>query len=207
MSTNEKGVSTVTAGATDPAVPGNHADTAQERILELQRWRELIPRFVIPETADATQRLSSAASVSPVFIELTNVAVANQPVLVRTEGATAGQVRDLVSYADSYSPLADELEALAHFVRYSVTAARNAAGVEALTTYSLAQRLSKLPQNAHLKPHVADMRRALGRGRKVTPEAAAQKAAVRAAKAAAKLAKKAAKLSPPAPVPTTQQSK
>jgi hypothetical protein len=112
------------------------------------------------------------------FIELTYVAVANQPVLVRAEGATAGQVRDLVSYADSYGPLADELEALAHFVRYSVTAARNAAGLEALTTYSLAQRLSKLPHNAHLKPHVADMRRALGRGRKVTPEVAAQKAAI-----------------------------
>jgi hypothetical protein len=195
MSTNEKGVSTVTAGATDPAgTPGNHAETAQERILELHRWREQIPRFLIPETSDATRRLIGAASVSPVFIELTNVAVANQPVLVRTEGATASQVRDLVSYSDSYSPLADELEALAHFVRYSVTAARNAAGLEALTTYSLAQRLSRLPQNAHLKPHVADMRRALGRGRKSTPEVVAQKAAERAAKAADRATKAAAKV-------------
>jgi hypothetical protein len=189
MSTNEKGVSTVTAGATDPA------------------RREQIPRFVIPETSDATRRLNNAASVSPVFIELTNVAVANQPVLVRTEGATASQVRDQVSYADAYSPLADELEALAHFVRHSVATARSAAGLEALTTYALAQRLSRQPQNAHLRPHVADMRRALGRGRKLTPEVAAQKAADRAAKAAAKLAKKVAKLSPPAPVPTTPQPK
>jgi hypothetical protein len=137
--------------------------------------------------------------------------VANQPVLVRTEGATASQVRDLVSYADAYDPLADELEALAQFIRHSVTAARNAAGTEALTTYSLAQRLSRQARNAHLRPHVADMRHALGRGRKITPEVAAQKAADRAAKAAAKVAKKAAKLSPPAPVPvpvpTTPQPK
>ena len=197
MSTNENGVSTVTTvTATDPATDGNYAVTAQERVVELQRWREQIPRFAIPATADATQRLVSAASVSPVFVELTNVAIANQPVLVRLEGATPAQVRDLVRYADAYSPLADELEALAHFIRYSVTAARNAAGTEALTTYSLAQRLAKIPRNAQLKPYVADMRRALGRGRKLTPEEAAQKAQDRAEKAAAKLAKKAAKALP-----------
>ncbi len=200
MSTNENGVST-TVSTDPPAIPaGNHAESAQERILELQRWREQIPRFAIPAAPDATRRLNSVASVSPVFVELTNVALANQPVLVRTEGATPGQVRDLVSYADAYSPVADELEALAHFVRYSVTVARNVAGNEALTTYSLAQRMSKLPQNAHLKPHVADMRRALGRGRKLTPEEAAKKAADRAAKAAAKIAKK-------APISTNQQPK
>ncbi len=222
MSTKEKSVSTVTTGSTDtigspifadpPVIPaGNYAETAQERIQELLRWREQIPRFVTPEAPDATRRRVSAASVPPVFIELTNVAVANQAVLVRQEGATPAQVRDMVRYADSYNPLADELEALAHFVRYSVAAARHAAGTEALTTYSLAQRLAKLPRNAHLRPHVADMRRALGRTRKVTAEEAAQKAADRAAKAAAKVAakaaKKAAKLLPPAPVSTTQQPK
>jgi hypothetical protein len=194
MSTNEKGVSIINTGSTSLAeIPGSHPQTAQERIQELLRWREQIPRFVIPAAPDATRRLISAASVPAHFIELTNVALANQPVLVRTEGATPAQVRDLVSYADSYSPLADELEALAHFVRYSTTAARNLAGNEALTTYSLATRLSKLPQNAHLKPHVADMRRELGRGHKLTPEEAARKAADRAAKAAAKIAKRTAK--------------
>ena len=197
MSTIEKGVSTAVTAAEPATVPAQiHADTAQERIVELRRWREQIPHFVIPATSDATQRLSSAASVPPEFVELTNVAVANQRMLVRTEGATPAQVRDMMSYSDSFNPLADELEALAHFVRYSATAARNAAGNEALTTYALAQRLAKLPQNAHLKPYVADMRRALGRGRKATPEELAQKAAERAAKAAAKVAKKAPKTAP-----------
>jgi hypothetical protein len=206
MSMNEKGVSTVPAvPAAEPA--GSHAATAQERIIELHRWREQIPRFVIPDGPDATQRLISAASLPPVFVELTNVAVANQPVLVRIEGATPAQVRDQMSYSDSFNPLADELEALAHFVRYSVTAARNAAGIEALTTYALAQRLAKQPRYAYLKPYVADMRRALGRGRKLTDEEVAQKAQERAAKAAAKLAKKAVKLLPPAPAGTTPQSK
>jgi hypothetical protein len=176
-------------------VPNNHTEAAQLRVEELRKWREQIPRFAVPETADATRRLSQAASISPVFIELTNIAVANQTALVRADGTPPAEIRDLVAYADAYVPLADELEALAQFIRYSTTAARNLAGTEALTTYSLAQRLAKQSRYAHLKPHVADMRRALGKQRKRTPEEAAKKAADRAARAAAKVARPA--LAPP----------
>ena len=174
-----------------------HAEAAQLRLEELRQWREQIPRFAIPETADAMQRLSQAASVSPVFIELTNVAVANQTALVRADGTSPAEVRDLLAYADAYVALPDELEAVAQFIRFSTTAARNLAGTEALTTYALAQRLSRQKRYAHLKPHVADMRRALGKQRKLTPEEAARKAAERAVKAAAKVART-------APEPTLQ---
>jgi hypothetical protein len=191
----ENGVSTQSAAG--PA--SSHAETAQERIRELQQWREQIPRFVTPAAAGATRRLTSVASIPAVFIELTNVALANHMPLVRTEGATPAQIRDLVAYAEAYAPLADELEALAQFIRYSAATARNAAGSEALMTYALAGRLAKLPATAYLAPYVADMRRALGRGRKPSPEALAQKAADRAAKAAARVARKAL------PVPTPQE--
>jgi hypothetical protein len=179
------------------AAPNPYTEAAQLRLAELRQWREQIPRFAIPETADATQRLSPAASVPNVFIELTNVAVANQVALVRADGTPPAEIRDLVAYADAYAPLADELEAHAQFLRYSTTAARNLAGTEALTTYSLAQRLARQKRYAHLKPHVADMRRALGKQRKPKPEEAAKKAAERAVKAAAKVAKT-------APVPELQ---
>jgi len=185
--------------------PISHAEAAQQRVQELRRWRELIPHFVMPASIDATRRLIPAASVSPEFIELTNVAVANQPALVRNEGITPAEVRDLVSYADAYGPLVDEHEAFAQHLRHSVTAARNLAGSEALTTYSLAQRLAKKPKTAHLAAYVADMRRALGRVRKVSPEAVAQREAARAAKAAeraAKAAERAAKTPPAKPAPT-----
>ena len=174
--------------------PTLHTETALERVQELRKWREQIPHFAIPKAAESARRLSNAASVPPAFIELTNMAVASQPPLVRVDAVPPAQIRDLVAYADAYGPLADELEALAQFVRYSVTAARNTAGCEALATYSIAQRLAKLPATAHLKPYVADMRRALGRVRKASPEAVAQKAADRAAKAAARAAKAARKL-------------
>ena len=187
-------------------IPLSHAEAAQQRMQELHRWRELIPHFVMPESTDETRRLSAAGSVSPEFIELTNVAVANQTALVRNDGATPAEVRDLVSYADAYDPLADELEAFAQFLRHSTTAARNNAGIEALNRYAMAQRLAKQRNTAHLAPYVADMRRALGRAGRLSPEAAAKKAATRATKAAERAAKAAARVAktPPAPVNPTQ---
>jgi hypothetical protein len=182
-----------TAGA--EVLPTSHTAAALERVQELRRWREQIPHFTIPTTADETKRLANAASVPPEFVENTTMALASQASLARPDAIPPAVIRELVTYADAYEPLPDELEALAHFVRHSVRAARHTAGSEALATYSIAQRLAKLPATAHLKPYVADMRRALGRFRKATPEQLAKRAAARAAKAAAKAAKKAVKAS------------
>ena len=184
MGTKESVVSTVVS--TDGQIPvtpsTSHTEAAQARLQELRRMRELIPRLVIPESPKDHVRLNNAASVPPEFIELTTVAVANEQSLVRGDGATPAEVRDLTSYAYAYAPYADELEAFAQFVRFSVTAARYQAGTEALTTYALAQRLAKRPRTAHLAPYVADMRRALGRVRKLTAEERKQRAENKEAK-------------------------
>jgi hypothetical protein len=177
MGTKETVVSTEVTSAT------SHTESAQARLQELRQTRVLIPHFVIPESPRERARLNSAASVSPEFVELTAVAVANEQSLVRGDAATPAEVRDLMSYAEAYGPYADELEAFAQFVRHSVTAARHQAGMEALTTYSLAQRLAKRPRTAHLAPYVADMRRALGRMRKLTAEERKLRAEKKAAKA------------------------
>jgi len=146
--------------------PPSHADAAQALVADVRAMRDRVPDLVIPDSKSATQKLISVATVPPQFVELTAVAVTNSEALVRKGGADAARLRDLLSYADAYEPFADELEALAHFVRHSVITARHKAGSEALTTYALAQRLAKLPETADLAPHVADMSRALGkRGR------------------------------------------
>ncbi len=146
--------------------PASHADAAQVLVAEVRAMRDRVPDLVIPDSKSATKKLISVATVPPQFIELTAVAVTNSETLVRKGGADAAQLRDLLRYADAYDPFADELEALAQFVRHSVVTARHKAGSQALTTYAIAQRLAKLPETADLAPHVADMRRALGkRGR------------------------------------------
>jgi hypothetical protein len=150
-----------------------HSEGAQARVEEIRAMRQKFPNFVIPTSKGERQRLSKAASVPPDFVELNAVAVKNIPSLFRVGAIDPEQARDLMSFAEAYAPVADELEALAAFVRHSVTVARNKAGSDALTTYALARRLAKRPEHAELVPHVDDMRRTLGaKGRKpkVQPE-------------------------------------
>ena len=135
--------------------------------------RGRIPKFAIPAKGDG-RRLAPAASVPPEFVELTAVAVTTHTSLQRGGAMDSAERRDLVRYAAAYNPVADELEAMAHFVRHSVTAALNRVGSDALATYALAQRLSKRPETADLLPHVEDMRRALGRTRKGKAKPAAK---------------------------------
>ena len=142
-----------------------HSQTAQARVEEIRTMRQKIPNFVFPVAKGETRRLINAAAVSPQFVELTAVAIANSPYLVRGGSPDADGLRDLLAFADAYGPVADELVALAHFIRHSVIAAKNKAGSAALTTYVLAQRLAKRPETADLAPHAEAMGRALGRSR------------------------------------------
>jgi hypothetical protein len=128
--------------------------------------RQKIPNFVFPTTKGASQRLVSASSVPPEFIELTAVAVKNSPALVRGGSPDPDALRDLIAFADAYGPVADELDALARFIRHSVISAKHKAGSDALTTYVLTRRLAKRPETADLAPQAEAMSRALGRHRK-----------------------------------------
>ena len=128
--------------------------------------RQQIPHLVFPTSKGEAQRLSNAASVPPEFVELSAVSVTNSAALVRSGALDPAQTRDLMRYAKAYDPVADELEALAQFIRHSTLAARNKAGSEALVIFAVAKRLAKRPENGDLLPLVEDMRRALGRTRK-----------------------------------------
>jgi len=151
----------------------SHKDAAAAIIDEIRGLKDRIPHFVIPESTAARRRLVRAASVPPEFIDLASMATRNHEDLARGGNSGPGQTEDLTSYAEAYSLLADELEAMALFVRHSVRAAKNQVGSNALLTYSMAQRLAKRPETASLAPHVEDMRRALGiRRRKAKSEPA-----------------------------------
>lgn len=140
---------------------------AQAAIAKVRAMRDEIPDFTSAAFLGNGRLLTAAAKVSPGFVERTNVAVANIPLLGREGVLDPAVSRDLMAFADAFAPVADELEALALHVRHSIASARHRAGSDALTTYALAQRLAKNPESAAaLAPHVRDMRDALGRGRK-----------------------------------------
>ncbi|HEX7152532.1 MAG TPA: hypothetical protein VF618_13675 [Thermoanaerobaculia bacterium] len=162
----------------------SYTEGALARLQELRNMRGLIPHFVVPETPYAPSRMAVTASLPPDFVELAGVlAVANPDAVTRGQAASAAEMRELLAYAAAYAPLVAELEALTKFVRFSVIAARNRAGGEALAIYETAKRLAKRPEFANLAPHVAAMRRVLGkvpsaeaRARREAKKAAAQQA-------------------------------
>ena len=161
-----------TENETPVTTPRSNTEKAQALIERIRAMREEIPNFVFPTSKAERQRLGRAASVPPDFVELTAVAVTNSKALIRGEGAQPAQTRAQMTTGDAYLPVADELEALAAFIRHSATATKNKAGSDALTTYALAKRLAKRPETADLAPYVEDMRRALNRGRKTKAKAA-----------------------------------
>lgn len=142
-------------------------ETAQALIQEIRAFRQKIPNLVVPTTKGERKQLASAAAVSADFVERIAVAVEGYPMLVRVGAIEPEKAREMMSYAEAFGPLADELEALAYFVRHSVTSIRSKAGSDALITYALARKLAARPEHADLAVHVADMRRTLGpRGRR-----------------------------------------
>src|SRR5947199_9811270 len=150
--------------ATTPAT--SHKDAAAVIIDEIRGLKDRIPHFVIPQSRADRQRLGRVASLPPEFIDLTSMATRNNEDLARGGNSGPDETEDLNRYAEAYGPLADELEAMALFVRHSVRVAKSQAGSNALITYAMAQRLAKRPETASLAPHVQDMRRALLRRRK-----------------------------------------
>ncbi|HEV7573212.1 MAG TPA: hypothetical protein VGQ21_17055 [Thermoanaerobaculia bacterium] len=106
---------------TTPAT--SHKAAAAAIIDEVRGLKDRIPHFVIPESTAVRQRLARAASLPPEFIDLASMATRNNEDLAGG-GNSVPDDEDLRSYADAYGPLADELEAMALFVRHSVRAAR-----------------------------------------------------------------------------------
>jgi hypothetical protein len=154
MNTQEKATAVAVAAAF-------HTEAAQARVDELRAMRETIPNFTIPLSSREGQRLATVASVPPEFVELAAMVVKNTDVLAGG-WVEADGMRDLVSFAGAYDPVADELEAMGHFLRHSTTAARSKAGRAALLVYAVIKRMAKMPEHADLAPYVADMSRALG---------------------------------------------
>src|SRR5258708_26530541 len=88
--------------------PQSYADSALARVEEIRAIREKIPNLVIPETKRDHARLTNAASVPRMFVELATIAVKSKPTLVRAAGQHLAQDDDLTSYTDAYGAVADE---------------------------------------------------------------------------------------------------
>ena len=154
----------------------SHDETAAAHLEQLRAMRQTIPNFMIPADTKDTQRRSTAASVSPEFVQLSAVVVKKAEAL-GIGGPNAAWMRDRLAFADAYGPVADEFDAMAQFLRHSIVAAQSDAGSAALLVYENAKRLAKRSQTSELAPYVADLSRALGQRAKIARAKAAKRKA------------------------------
>jgi len=153
-------MSTQNLNETTPQTPQSRVEAAHAMLDKVAALRQEIPGFPFPVIAGTRRLLNGAKSVSPEFMEQSNVALKTRPELKRGE-VDPEELRDVFQCAMAYEPVADALEALAAEMRTNVDTAKHKAGTEALITYAVAQRLSKRPEYADLVPVVQAMRRAL----------------------------------------------
>lgn len=149
--------------ANETTVNVSHTEAAQGTIEKIRALRQEIPNLVIPQPKQDGRQLASAASVPPQFVEMSASAMTNSSALVNGASETPDAVRDLINYAEAYTVVAEEAEALGKVVRHSVAVAKNKAGRHALNAYAQARRLAKQPETAELKPVADALRRTLGR--------------------------------------------
>ena len=156
--------------STDNTTNVSHSAAAKALIEKIRGLKGEVPNFAIPTSKMANRQLTAAARVTPQFVELTVAATETNPPLARAGSQEPDAVRDLVSYAEAYTAVADELEAMAGFVRHSIRAAKYKAGRYALATYAVTRRLAKEPETASLQPVATAMKRELHRRKKAQPE-------------------------------------
>ena len=139
----------------------SHTQEAQAMIEKIRALRQEIPNIVVPTSKMDNRKLAIAGRVPPQFVEMAAAAVTNSPELARVQSPEPDAIRDLVSYGEAYTVVAEEFEATALLLRHSIAAAKNKAGRYALDTYAAAQRLAKQPETASLAPVVDSLRRTL----------------------------------------------
>ena len=141
----------------------SHTEAAKALIEKIQALRDSIPNLAIPESSAAGRRLAGTAGLSHDFVEMTVAATENNSHVAVEGSMDAAQMRDLVTFAEAYEPAVAEAEALMRFLKHTVKAAKSKAGVQALLTYAVTQRLAKQPATAYLRPVAEAMRQKLGR--------------------------------------------
>jgi hypothetical protein len=153
------------AGEAALASPLESAQTVLDTVATI---RAGIPSFVFQIPPGQRRSVVNLSNVPHEFMEQSNTAMKGEAALQRG-GVEPDEMRRLVAYASAHLPVADALEFLAKEMRESVVSALAKAGSESLTTYTIASRLAKRPEYAHLTPLVQAMRRTLGRFRRSKP--------------------------------------
>ncbi len=150
--------------------PISPTEAARALLVQIRALQASVNGFTFSRTPDP-RTLNSAASVPPAFLEAVAVALDASPHLATASRVEAAELRSAATYANAFTPVAEELELMARAVRYTLAIHRSRAGKLALSAYALAKTLNRPSDRQVLMPHIEQMKRALGKTRR-KPESA-----------------------------------
>ena len=139
-----------------------HEEAGLAMLVQLRVLIQAIPGFGFLSKA-ARRSITQAASVPDVFLQSTGVACDASLTLATSSALTGAETREVLIYTRSYLSVADELELLAKGVRDTVAQFRAPVSERALRAYAIAKRINNPAERALLIPHLANMKRDLGR--------------------------------------------
>jgi hypothetical protein len=146
--------------AAEPTMVESQSAAAALVLQHLRSLHAQIPGFQQPASNAEQQRLISNAGVSQDYLESACVMLESSPALAAATAIDPARVREAVRFAAAYEPVADELEALARAVRYTILVRRDAAGKDARVLFNVAAALARKPENVRLKPFLSEMKKA-----------------------------------------------
>jgi hypothetical protein len=162
-----------TTDTTTTTTRSSQSAAAKAVLDKLHILRDEIPGFEMPPTG-GRKRIHTTANIPSEFVEATAVAIDRDSPLQKSSELTSDEMRESIAFSAAFEAIADELEAFAKGVRFTIANRRAKVGSNALTLYEIAKRLAKQPDKKDLLPYVEDMKRALGKrgaSRKTAPAA------------------------------------
>jgi len=159
-------------GETPPAVTPTVHDVAAAKILgDIRTLMQTVRGFGFT-SASHRRRINPSAAVSSDFLLSVALALDSSEALRKVSDVTPEQIRDIVSFCNAYGPVGEDMALTANGVTQSVREQRATVGTVALRVYRVARNFHTRAERDVLVPHIANMKRALGRGRKkgVKPE-------------------------------------
>lgn len=143
-------------------VPVTVHELATKVVAALDLIAAIIPDLRTPQPATA-KKVRGARTVSREAVNSIVAMFEASPVLQRMGTMDLDRLREVLSSADGYRLLGERLDMLSTQVKYTAEARWSEAVSEAMYTYTMATTLAADPAHADLAPHVATIRRHLGR--------------------------------------------
>lgn len=159
---------------TIPEVSNPIPPTQAEMLHHIRSLRQMVAGFVF-ERPEERRRLHGNATVSDRFLSDVAIGIEASPPLAANLDFTGDDLREAITFTQTYRPIVEELRLLARSLSYMITEKRSKAGQRAYHAYTLSKTLNRPGDREVLVPHIVAMKAALGgRGkRKAVPPAEA----------------------------------